>query len=114
MPAYLCFVDLTKSFDRVLLEHVVAVLQKRYVDNRIITAVKNLNTDNTTSIRINNETSGQLPVASGIRQGDSLSPILFNLIMDEIIAEVKGVTKGYKLRNERKIVCYADDTTFRQ
>ena len=81
-PAFLCFVDLTKAFDRVQLKDVVALLQQLNVDDRIIAAVKHLNTNNTTCTRSNSGMSKILEVSSGIGQGDSLSPILFNLIMD--------------------------------
>ena len=108
-PAFFCFVDLTKAFDKVQLKDAIALLQKRNVDERIITAVKNLNTNNTTCIKNNSEMSKKLQVSSGIRQGDSLSPILFNLIMDEIINDTKGAARGYMLKEEIKIVCYADD-----
>lgn len=57
-----------------------------------------------------NMTTKKIPMASGITQSDSLSLILFNLIMDEIIKEVKTAREGVKLgRKGIKIVCYADD-----
>lgn len=58
-----------------------------------------------------NSLTKKIPISNGIRQGDSLSPMLFNVIMDEIIKETKSAGRGYKLGNaEIKIVCYVDDT----
>ena len=38
-PAFRCFVDLTQAFDRVKLEDVVPLLQKKEVHPRIITNI---------------------------------------------------------------------------
>lgn len=46
---------------------------------------------------MDNRTSKIIPIADGINQRDSLSPILFNLVMDEIISEVKTAGKIYSL-----------------
>lgn len=39
----------------------------------------------------------QVPILKGIRQGNSLGPILFNSIMDKIIIHVKNVSRGYRM-----------------
>ena len=88
-PAFLCFVDLTKAFDRVILSDVVNVLKKRSVDDHVMATIIDSNHENTTTVKYVNEISSSIPTGLGIRQGDSLSPILFNLIMDEIIGAVK-------------------------
>ena len=49
-PAFMCFVDLIQAFDRVKLEDVVPLLQKREVHPRIITIINKLNNNNHTSI----------------------------------------------------------------
>lgn len=57
---------------------------------------------------INNELLDPIPLKSEIRQGDGLSPILFNLIMDQIIQGTKTAGKGLT-KAEIKPVSYADD-----
>jgi endonuclease/exonuclease/phosphatase family metal-dependent hydrolase len=109
-PAFLCFVDLTKAFDRVKLKDVIDILIEQNVPSQVIKLVQELNTDSSTKIRVNGELSNTIATSAGIRQGDSLSPFLFNLIMDRIIEEVVSLKVGYRLGKESiSVVCYADD-----
>jgi hypothetical protein len=43
--AYLCFIDLTKAFDRVRLDDVAKCLREREVPEQIVRVIKELNTD---------------------------------------------------------------------
>ena len=44
---------------------------------------------NITSLTINNENMGEIMIEKGVKQSASTSPILFNLIMDELIKNLK-------------------------
>lgn len=109
-PLYLCFVDLTQAFDRVQLIDVLRILQEKGIDRKVINLIKLLNTNNRTRIKTNNQLTEEIPISIGIRQGDSLSPALFNIIMDQIVNDVKSTNIGYNMGNTKvQIICYADD-----
>lgn len=109
-PAFLCFVDLEKAFDRVQLQDVIHILYNRNIPLNIIKLIENIYVRNKIEARINSELTEPIEMTTGIRQGDSLSPLLFNIILDEIIKQTK-TKRGYGMGNERiQILCYADDT----
>ena len=68
--------------------------------------------ENRNQAEINRKLTNPIPAGNGIRQGDSLSLLLFNIIMDEIIKKVSKL-RGYKV-GEKKInlLCYADDAVW--
>lgn len=96
-PAYLCFVDMKKVFDSIKIEDIVGILIENRVPNSLIKVIYEVNTKLKTRIRTNIETSADINMNRGIRQGDSLSPYLFNMVMDKIIHEITSMTIGYQL-----------------
>jgi len=108
-PAYMCFVDLKQAFDKVRLGDVITILQEKGVSKPYLHLIKDINWETKTRIRVNEELTDEIQTPTGIRQGDSLSPALFNVIMDKIIEAVKR-KPGYQLGSLNiQIVCYADD-----
>jgi len=88
---------------------VIECLREREVPEQVLRAIKELNTDTIARIRSNNQTSRPLIIKNGARHVDSMSPILFNLIMDKIIANLPKEL-GYRMGNVPiNIICYADD-----
>jgi hypothetical protein len=89
--------------------HLLALLGAHHVIHVSRIRVKELNTDTTARIRTNNQTSRPITIKNGVRQGDSLSPVLFNLIMDKIIVNLPKEL-GYRMGNDPiHIICYADE-----
>ncbi|CAG4970890.1 unnamed protein product [Colias eurytheme] len=48
-------------------------------------------------------------VTTGLKQGDALSPILFNLALEYLIRKILILEGGIELNGNHKVIGYADD-----
>jgi hypothetical protein len=62
------------------------------------------------AVRIEGTLSSFFENKTGLKQGDSLQPILFNLALQKVIQSIKMVPSGIKIDKEHlNILAYADD-----
>ena len=59
-------------------------------------------------VRIDKNLSDMFPIRNGLKQGDALSPLLFNVALEFAIRRVQVNQDGLKLNGTRQVLVYAD------
>lgn len=96
------------AFDKLQFEDVSHLVYNREVLHNIIKTIQNMYSSNTIQAKIHDELTNPIPLYNDIRQGDSLTTLILNLIMDEIIKQVHKLTEYKMGDSEITIRCYSD------
>ena len=109
--------DQEKAFDRVNRVFLLNLLQRFGFGPSFIRWVSTLYNGASMQIIVNGWLTDPVPLARGVRQGDSLSPLLYILCVETLACKIKQCSEieGFLLPGARgaqyKVGLYADDTT---
>jgi hypothetical protein len=107
---YLCFVDLRKAYDSVWREGLFRKLEEGGTPNKLVRLIRMWYGNVKARVRVNDVESDWFETKVGVRQGDTLSPLLFNIFINGIVEMVKEGGVGAALGDERvAILMFADD-----
>ena len=101
-----CLIMHVKAYDRISRDKLWAVLLQYGVGGQLLTAIKSLYMHSEVCVSVNNATTKPFGVSVGLRQGCSLSPILFLICMDRIVKKSESCG-GVKIVDALYNVCYS-------
>ena len=100
-----------KAFDWVNRDLLFYKLLEYNIDGKIYNCIKAMYNHPLSYIKLNSYVTEWFPTDSGVRQGDSLSPTLFALFINDLAKEMKTLDIGVKTIDNEKvcILLFADD-----
>ncbi|CAK9816254.1 Retrovirus-related Pol polyprotein from type-2 retrotransposable element R2DM [Anthophora plagiata] len=103
-------IDISKAFDTIPHDALSDALESKGVPLAVSKYIKEMYNGCRTVIQCKNSEKVEMGLLRGVKQGDPLSPLLFNLVLDPVIEKLDETTKGIQLGENRvSILAFADD-----
>ena len=110
LPTFTTFIDFSKAFDSIDRNLMLYKLLVNGVDGNFYNAIKSLYAGTISQLRINSHLTDIFTVTNGVRQGDTISPTLFNLYTNDLVDELNALKCGVDIDGRCvSILLYADD-----
>ena len=108
IPLHMAFIDYEKALDSIQHKAIFTALKQHGVQKKYINVLKETYRGGTAQIRTES-LSEKINILKGVRQGDTLSPILFTSAVEEIFKRVE-IEDGVNINRERlSNLRFADD-----
>ena len=104
------FLDVSRAFDSVSHESIFFAAASAGIPQSLVEYVRSVYTRSTTRLRVDGELSQDISVLRGVLQGDPLSPVFFNSVVDLALRHIDqeiGVSVGTEKRSCLAFACLA-------
>ena len=104
-------IDAEKAFDKIQHPFMIKTLQRMGIEGTYLNIIKAIYDKPTENLILKDKKLKALPLRSGTREGCSLSPILFNIVLEVLATAIRKEKeiKGIQIRKELELSLFAND-----
>jgi hypothetical protein len=103
------FKDFKAAYDTIIRNEVYVGMSELKFSTKFIRLIKATLAIATCCVKIQNDCSESFETQQGLRQGDVLSTLLFNVVLEVIVRRANLQTTGTIYNKETQLLAYADD-----
>lgn len=103
------FVDFKQAYDSIIRASLWTALEELGIPGKLIRMIKVCVEGSYSSIKIEGHYSETFEITTGLKQGDALSPALFNIALEKVVRRTELTTNIFGHNGPCLILAYADD-----
>lgn len=103
------FVDFKQAYDNVLRVELWNAMIELGIPNKLVTLTKISMEGSVSAVRIGRKLSTFFIINNGLKQGDAISPLLFNIALEKVVRDARTETLLFRTRGPQLILAFADD-----